>query len=74
MINATDVERTKLSANAIDRASTACLAVGIFAPRSGFSQGQSHTSLPALAAITGWFAAAVVLHYAARHVLGGLSR
>lgn len=74
MITVTDVEPTKLSANAIDRASTTCLAVGILAPLSGFSQGQAHTSLSALAAITGWFAAAVVLHYAARHVLGGLSR
>lgn len=69
-----EIERTKLSANALDRCSTACLAVGIFAPLSALVQGQTHFSLPAIVAITGWFAAAVVLHYAARHVLGGLGQ
>jgi hypothetical protein len=67
-----EVERTKLSANALDRCSTASLAVGIFAPLSALAQGQAHLSSPAIVAITGWFAAAIVLHYATRHVLGGL--
>jgi hypothetical protein len=71
MTVAIDNERTKLSANALDRSSTACLAVGIFAPLAGLFQGQMHISLPAMVSIAGWFAAAVVLHYAARHVLGG---
>lgn len=67
-------ERTKLFANALDRASTACFAVGILAPLSGLTQGQLHFAPPAAIAIAGWFAAAVVLHYAARRVLGGLTQ
>lgn len=72
MSAAIDNERTKLFANALDRASTACLAVGIFAPLSGLSRGDAFFSIAASVAIVGWFTAAVMLHYAARHVLGGL--
>jgi hypothetical protein len=69
---AIDNERTRLFANALDRASTACLAVGIFAPLSGLVQTQFRFSPAAAVAIAGWFSAAIVLHYAARRVLGGL--
>ena len=34
-------ERTKLLANALDRASTACLAVGILAPLAAAMQAQA---------------------------------
>jgi hypothetical protein len=74
MTVAIDNERTKLAANALDRSSTACLAVGIFAPLAGLLHGQMHVSLPAVVSIAGWLTAAVVLHYAARHVLGGLTQ
>lgn len=68
-----DNERTKLAANALDRASTACLAVGIFAPLAALAQGNAHVPwLGALLSFGGWLAAAIVLHMAARRVLGGL--
>lgn len=63
-------ERTKLLANAIDRSSTACFAVGVL--------GQVFNLLPSTApflsfvSIVGWIFAAVVLHLAARRILGGL--
>lgn len=70
---AIDNERTKLTASAIDRASTACLAIGVFAPLSGLLG--AHEPLPvALTAMTfaGWIATAIVLRFAARRMLGGL--
>ena len=63
-------ERTKLLANALDRASTACLAVGVL--------GQALSLPPAdrlwvsLLSPAGWILAALGLHFAARHVLGRL--
>lgn len=74
MTVAIENERTKLSTNALDRSSTASLAVGIFAPLSGLTQGRLHIAPAAAIAIAGWFAAAVVLHYGARRVLGGLTQ
>jgi hypothetical protein len=66
-------ERTKLTANALDRASTACLAIGVFAPLAGLFHGSSDPSLGWLAlSFGGWLATAIVLHYGARRVLGGL--
>ena len=41
MTVAIDNERTKLAANALDRASTASLAVGIFAPLATLLLGQA---------------------------------
>lgn len=66
-------ERTKLLANALDRISTACVAVGIFAPF-----GAAMTDFGAAPTWTGlfsasiWISAAIALHMGARSVLGGL--
>jgi hypothetical protein len=61
-------ERTKLLSNALDRVSTACIAVGAL--------GQALSLSPAgwisLVSAGGWFLAAVALHLVARHVLGRL--
>ena len=66
-------ERTKLIANALDRASTACLAVGIFAPLAAVVQAEAPRFTPGLLfSLAGWFAAAIVLHLRARRTLGGL--
>jgi hypothetical protein len=59
-------ERTKLLANAL--ASTACIALGIFAPLAARPQ----LTVGLAASLAGWLAAAVVLHLAARWLLGGL--
>jgi hypothetical protein len=73
MTAAIDNERTKLAANALDRASTACLAVGILAPLATLLQGQAHPPLVGVVvSFAGWLGAAVVLHFAARRMLGGL--
>lgn len=70
-------ERTKLLANALDRASTTCFTVGIVTPGAGYlynvSGFRSAVGLGILAAgLVGWFVAAVFLHPAARRALGGL--
>ena len=68
-----DNERTKLTANALDRASTASFAVGIFAPLASLLQFQDH--LPAagiLVSFAGWLIAGLFLHIGARRALGGL--
>lgn len=62
-------ERTKLLANALDRASTAPLAVGFIAPVVG--AGIS-TNWGAVVGTVIWLSAALALHLMARHVLGGL--
>ena len=71
-------ERTKLLANALDRASTACFTVGIATPIAGYvydvSGFRSSIGLSALLlGMVGWLVAAVVLHLGARIVLGRLS-
>ena len=70
-------ERTKLLANALDRASTTCFTVGIVTPGAGYlynvSGFRSAVGLGVLVAgLVGWFVAAIFLHLAARRVLGGL--
>lgn len=75
MTTLVDNERTKLTANALDRASTACLAVGIFAPLASLLRVQDH--LPAsgiLVSFAGWLIAGTVLHVGARRALGGLKQ
>jgi hypothetical protein len=63
-------EHTKLAANALDRASTACLAIGIFAPVAGVIQSDAlRFTLGLTIALAGWFAAAIMLHIGARLVL-----
>lgn len=65
-------ERTKLLANALDRASTACFAVGAL--------GQALSLPPAsqmwlgLLSPAGWILAAIGLHLVARRVLGRLKQ
>ncbi len=63
-------ERTKYLAAALDRASTACLAVGAI----GQSASLMSSSLDwiVLAAVGSWILAALILNWAGRIVLGGL--
>jgi hypothetical protein len=66
-------EHTKLAANALDRASTACLAIGIFAPVAAVLQSDALRLSAGLAlSLAGWFVAAIVLHISARYMLKGL--
>jgi multisubunit Na+/H+ antiporter MnhG subunit len=70
-------EQTKLYANALDRASTALLTVGIVTPIAGFLYyvagfGASIGVWRLAASVIGWISASVALHYLARRVLKGL--
>ena len=69
-------ERTKLLANALDRASTACVTVGVFGPAVAVLYdlgGASGTAGPFLAIGTLlWLIAASVLHFLAWLTLGSL--
>jgi hypothetical protein len=70
-------ERTKLLANALDRASTACFTVGIATPAAGYLYNVANfrAAAPILVlavGVTGWFLSAIALHLIARRVLGGL--
>jgi hypothetical protein len=72
-----DDEKIKLVANALDRASTACLAVGVIAPLAAAlyemdPNGRAATAVLALGALI-WLAAAIALHLAARWTLNRLS-
>jgi hypothetical protein len=72
MSEAERVERIKLTANALDRASTACLTVGFFAPAATawFAPSQPLAAFEHMA--TGcviWIVGAYALHYAARGAL-----
>lgn len=66
-------ERTKLLANALDRVSTACIAVGIFVP-FGAAMGDFGLtpSWTGVFSTSVWISAAIALHLGARSVLGGL--
>lgn len=65
-------ETTKLVANALDRASTACLTVGVFAPIAAalYAVTGAAASMPVfvIGAVC-WIFAAAVLHISARYVL-----
>ena len=63
-------ERTKLLANAFDRASTACIAVGALG--QALSLPPAGTMWIGLVSAAGWFLTAVALHLVARHALGRL--
>lgn len=67
-------ERTKLLANALDRASTACLTVGVFAPIAAalYSINSAVSVTLFLIGAVVWIFSAVVLHISARHVLRNL--
>ena len=69
-----EVERTKLIANAYDRASTACFTVGIATPIAGFvynvSGFRNTIGYGAMAlSLAGWLIVALGLHLLARQVL-----
>lgn len=70
-------ERTKLLANALDRASTVCFTVGIATPAAGFLYNfggfRAIGAVPLLAlGLLGWIFGAVALHLLAARVLKGL--
>jgi hypothetical protein len=68
-------EQTKLLVNALDRASTACVTVGVLAPVAAILYGASGTSFGFWAFALGgviWLSAALALHLVARMVLEGL--
>lgn len=65
-------EQTKLLANALDRASTACLTIGLLAPTAAAiyttSPGFRIGSTIIIGAVI-WILVASMLHYAARRIL-----
>ena len=63
-------ERRKLLANALDRLSTAFLAIGVLG--QVLSLTPSSATLLNVSVIAGWILGATLLHLTARHVLGGL--
>ena len=70
-------ERRKLLANAVDRASTACITIGVATPLAGaiyningFRQALATWELAV--GLLGWLATAIALHFAARRALKGL--
>ena len=69
-------ERTKLLANALDRASTGCMTVGVFTPLAGYiyNFGNIRETFDVWNAIAFfyWIAASVTLHLISRNVLKGL--
>jgi len=70
-------EQTRLFANALDRASTACLAIGVLTPMSVLSFGQPAGIMaqlpPIRAGIATWLFCAWVLHMAALRALRELT-
>jgi len=71
-------ERTKLLANALDRASTACFTVGIATPAAGYIYNigglqEAVSPFRLGAGFGGWLAGAVALHLLARRILRGLT-
>lgn len=74
-----DNERTKLLANAFDRASTACFTVGIVTPAAGYAYNIADFGKlfgwPRLAlTVAAWLIVAVTLHWIARRILKGLKQ
>ena len=65
-------ERTKLFANALDRASTACLTVGVLAPVAAALYASTGSIISVWTFVVGavfWIFAAVMLHISASYVL-----
>jgi hypothetical protein len=72
-MNLVENERIKLTANALDRLSTVCLAAGAATPFAVFLYGERSMSVSHLAAgCYIWVFAAVSLHGVARRLLGML--
>ncbi|MET3612866.1 hypothetical protein ABID16_001171 [Rhizobium aquaticum] len=69
-------ERTKLLANALDRAFTACVVAGLIAPASAISARSNAApdfSFGSSLGIVIWLSAALILHMLARRTLGALT-
>ena len=69
-----DNETTKLLANALDRASTACFTVGILTPTAGYLYGFMNFARDVdivwlMFSAIGWLFATIGLHFGARRVL-----
>jgi hypothetical protein len=79
MMSPREIEKTKLIANALDRASTACFTVGIATPLAGLlynvgNFGFSISIARMALGLGGWLVAAIALHMMARHVLSGMDQ
>ncbi|CAD7040692.1 hypothetical protein REJC140_00912 [Pseudorhizobium endolithicum] len=76
-LNPVEIEQTKLLANAFDRASTACITVGVVTPLAAMLYGIGNVALRfGLAVLTylcGWLLLALFLHYLARQTLRRLA-
>ncbi len=72
-LDAAQVEQTKLLANALDRASTACFTVGIATPLAAMVYGFTNLGITfgyfVIYCLTGWLVVTIFLHYMARRVL-----
>lgn len=67
-------ERTKLTANALDRASTACLTVGVLGPAAAalYGVGGAAAGRWVIVGAVLWLTASGMLHLMARRTLGSL--
>ncbi|MCF6367812.1 hypothetical protein [Rhizobium halophilum] len=76
-LNAAEIEQTKLLANALDRAFTACFTVGIATPLAGYVYNLTvFNTIPGsrmIISLIGWLIGAVLLHYQARRALRRLA-
>ena len=63
-------ERRKLVANALDRLSTAFVVVGVLGQILSLSPAIANAS--AFVVMAGWIVGAVLSHYSAQRVLGGM--
>ncbi len=72
-LDAAEIEHTKLLANALDRASTACFTVGIATPLAAMIYGFTNLGIKfgfvVIYCLTGWLFVTIFLHYMARRVL-----
>ncbi|WP_051903751.1 hypothetical protein [Neorhizobium vignae] len=76
-LNPAEIEQTKLLANALDRASTACFTVGIATPLAGYVYNlavfNTMSGSRMIFSLVGWLLSAVLLHYLARRALRRLA-
>ncbi|TCV66357.1 hypothetical protein EDE05_12131 [Neorhizobium sp. R1-B] len=75
--NPAEIEQTKLLANALDRASTACFTVGIATPLAGYVYNlaafNTISGARMVVSLAGWLLSAILLHYLARRALRRLA-
>ncbi|MGI2031747.1 hypothetical protein ACRQ1B_05070 [Rhizobium panacihumi] len=64
-------ERIKLTANSLDRLSTACAAAGFIAPAASFANSTLTFQITwgTVISTSAWLSGALILHLGARHVL-----